>query len=351
MVMKWHFYLLLPVDDLSRYDRQIKLAEIGVEGQVKLQRAKVLIVGTGGLGCPSALYLVAAGVGTIGLIDHDRVDETNLHRQILFTEKDIGKAKVEAAKEALLQRNSGTSIQAFNHSLGLDNAVELFTNYDLILDGTDNFQTKYLINDACVKTDKPFVGASIYKYQGQLAVFNYQSGPTYRCMYPTHHYKDNNNCEETGVLGVLPGIMGTLQAAEALKIILGIGSLLDGKLKIVDTLTMQEHLISFGKNEKEVDRVKNEPLALEIARCSFKEVDQLYLDVRDPFEQPRPDSERLLEIPLNQLNDRHKEIPRNKKVYVYCQSGIRSKKAITLLEKEYGFDNLVDAGGIEALIS
>ncbi len=336
--------------DFSRYDRQIKLTEVGEDGQAKLQQAKVLIIGAGGLGCPAALYLTAAGIGTIGLVDHDNVDETNLHRQILFTEKDIGRPKVEAAKDALEQRNSNIVIKAYAHPLNLENAYKLFTDYDFILDGTDNFQTKYLINDTCVKADKPFIGASIYKYQGQLSVFNYQNGPTYRCLYPTHHYKDNSNCEETGVLGVLPGVMGTLQAAEAIKIILGIGSPLVGKLKVLDTLTMKEQLISFGKNEKEVDRIKSEPLALEVAKCSLKETDHVYLDVRDLFEQPRPESEQLLEIPLNQLGDRHKEIPRDKKVHVYCQSGIRSKKAITLLEKEYGFDNLVDAGGILNLL-
>ncbi|WP_436515186.1 molybdopterin-synthase adenylyltransferase MoeB [Ekhidna sp. To15] len=349
--MKWPFYLHLQVADFSRYNRQIKLTEVGQEGQAKLQNAKVLIVGAGGLGCPAALYLAAAGVGTIGLIDHDLVDETNLHRQILFTEKDIGRPKAEAAKEALEQRNSDIAIRSYAHPLNLENVLELFADYDLILDGTDNFQTKYLINDGCIKAGKPFIGASIYRYQGQLSVFNYQNGPTYRCLYPTHHYKDNSNCEETGVLGVLPGIMGTMQAAEAVKIILQIGTSLSGKLKVIDTLTMQGQLISFGKNEKGVERVKSEPLALEIAKCSIKEIDRMYLDVREPFEQPKPDNQELLEIPLNQLIDRHKEIPRDKKVYVYCQSGIRSKKAIALLEKEYGFDNLVDAGGIEALIS
>lgn len=338
------------MDDFSRYDRQIKLSEIGEEGQKKLQEASVLIVGTGGLGCPAALYLAAAGVGTIGLIDHDKVDETNLHRQVLFTEGDIGRNKAEVAREALHKRNSSITVKAYIDQFDLENALDLVGEFDLILDGTDNFQTKYLINDACVKTGKPFVGASIYKYQGQLSVFNYQGGPSYRCLYPTHHHKDNNNCEETGVLGVLPGIMGTMQAAEALKVILEFGSSLSGQLKIMDTLSMQEQLISFQRNEDEIERVKEQRLKLEEAKCTIKDQDQIYLDVREPFEQPRPTNKNLLEIPLNQLKDRYKEIPREEKVHVYCQSGIRSRKAIMLLEKEFGFNNLVDVGGIEELI-
>ncbi len=336
--------------DFSRYDRQIKLSEVGLEGQTKLQEARLLLVGAGGLGCPAAMYLTAAGVGAIGLIDHDVVDETNLHRQVLFSENDIGRNKAEAAKKALQLRNSEIAITAYAKPFDLDNAIELVSEYDLILDGTDNFQTKYLINDACVKADKLFVSASIYKYQGQLSVFNYQDGPTYRCLYPTHHYKDNSNCEDTGVLGVLPGIMGTMQATEALKVILGIGSLLSGKLKIVDTLAMEDQLITFQRNEEAIEDIKSQPLKLEEAICSISNDEHLYLDVRESFEQPRPTNKNLLEIPLNQLKERHNEITRSEKVHVFCQSGIRSKKAIALLEKEYGFDNLVDAGGIEELL-
>ncbi|MEO9485738.1 MAG: HesA/MoeB/ThiF family protein [Ekhidna sp.] len=336
--------------DFSRYDRQIKLPEIGEAGQKKIQKARVLIVGAGGLGCPSAMYLAAAGVGTLGLVDHDIVDATNLHRQILFTEEDIGRNKAEAAKSALQKRNSSIAIKAYSKPFDIQNASSLVADYDLILDGTDNFQTKYLINDACMKADKPFVGASIYKYQGQLSVFNYHEGPSYRCLYPTHHYKDNSNCEETGVLGVLPGIMGTMQATEALKIILEIGTPLSGQLKIVDTLTMQDQLIKFLRNDQEIDRIKKEPLSLEEAICSISDQNHLYLDVREPFEQPRPSNKNLLVIPLNQLKDRHEEIPRGDEVHVFCQSGIRSKKAKALLEKEFGFNNLVDAGGIEEII-
>ena len=316
------------MDEFARYDRQIKLSEIGEEGQKKLQESSVLIAGSGGLGCPAALYLAAAGVGTIGLIDHDVVDETNLHRQVLFTEGDIGRSKAEAARAALHKRNSTITIEAYTDPFDLENALDLVEKFDLILDGTDNFQTKYLINDACIKVDKPFVGASIYKYQGQLSVFNHKGGPGYRCLYPTHHRRDNNNCEETGVLGVLPGIMGTMQAAEALKVILGISSSLSGKLKIIDTLSMQEQLISFHRNEDEIERVKGQKLKLEEAKCK-----------------------NLLEIPLNKLKDRHQEIPRDEKVTCIPASLVsEAEKRIMLLEKEFGFNNLVDVGGIEELI-
>lgn len=333
----------------ARYDRQIKLAEIGEEGQKKLSIKKVLIVGVGGLGCPAAQYLAAAGVGRIGLLDHDVVDITNLHRQVLFSEEDIGKSKSEVAQLKLQRANSDIEIIAINDRLTEKNALELIGSYEIILDGTDNFQTKYLINDACVLKDKPFVGASIYKYQGQLSVFNYKGGPTYRCLYPDHHLKDNNNCEETGVLGVLPGILGTMQAAEVLKMILGIGTVLSGKLKIVDTLSSTEQQITFQKDPKQVELVKNRPLTAETIHCMLD--DKIYLDVREPFEQPRASNERVLVIPINQLMERLSEIPKEETVHVFCQSGIRSRKAIKQLSEEFGFTNLVDVeGGIEKML-
>jgi len=339
------------MSDLDRYDRQIKLSEIGTAGQQRLQVASVLIVGVGGLGCPAAQYLTAAGVGRIGLLDHDTVDITNLHRQVLFTEKHIGKPKAGVARAVLTEQNPGISFTAYNERLNEKNAMEILKNYDIILDGTDNFQTKYLINDACVLLDKPFVGASIYKYQGQLSVFNYQGGPTYRCLYPQHHFKDNSNCEDIGVLGVLPGLMGVMQATEALKMVLGIGQVLTGKLKLIDTLTSEGHLIQFMRDERQVELVKNRPLELEQISCELGDMKKMYLDVREPYEEPQPGQTNIIQIPLNQLKDRHSEIPREKEIHVFCQSGIRSKKAIQLLEKEFGFTNLVDVdGGIETII-
>lgn len=341
---------MLTPDQKKKYSRQIQLPELGLQGQEKLNRAKVLIVGVGGLGCPVAQYLIAAGVGTIGLMDYDCVDVSNLHRQILFTQSDIGKPKAEAAKEALTRMNDEADIYTFTEGLTPKNALSIFPEYDLVIDGTDNFQSKYLINDACVKTDKPWVYASIYKYQGQLSVFNYKNGPTYRCLFPKISSKDIS-CEETGVIGVLPGILGTLQAAEALKIISGIGNVLSGKLKIVDTLTMQDQLIYFERNEDQITFVNERDLKLEATNCKLKSPDTIYLDVREPFEQPKPESENILHIPLNQLKERHSEIPKDQTVHVYCQSGIRSKKAIQLLSENFGFTNLYNVNeGIQDII-
>ncbi|MFN1834477.1 molybdopterin-synthase adenylyltransferase MoeB [Balneola sp. MJW-20] len=336
----------------DRYHRQIKLPEIGKSGQEKLNRASILIVGAGGLGCPAAQYLTAAGVGRIGLVDFDRVDLSNLHRQVLFSEADVGKPKAEAAKSRLKQVNSAVEIRAITEHFDKDNALRLVNEYDIILDGTDNFQTKYMINDACVLAGKPFVSASVYKYQGQVSVFNYQGGPSYRCLYPEHKLKDESSCEETGVLGVLPGILGTIQAAEAIKITLGIGKVLSGKLKVIDTFSGADQMISFTRNEEQIGFVKERGLIPEIVKCEIQDRSALYLDVREVHEQPQAINENVMRIPLNELSGRSSEIPRDKEVLVFCQTGIRSLRAIALLEKEYGFDNLVNVeGGINMLMT
>jgi adenylyltransferase/sulfurtransferase len=335
-------------NDRIRYSRQIKLPEIGVSGQEKLQNAKVLIVGIGGLGCPAAQYLAAAGLGTLGLMDEDKVDITNLHRQILFTENDLGKSKVVAAKERLSAMNSNIIIENYIAMLTVENVMNIFKDYDLIIDGTDNFQSKYLINDAAVKTGKPWVYASIYKHQGQLSVFNYQNGPTYRCVFPKSNSL-NISCEETGVLGVLPGILGAWQAAEALKIILELNSVLSGRLKIIDLMTLKEQEISFKRNEEKVRAVLNSPLPEEQNLCEIDK-SRFYLDVREVYELPKAIANDILSIPLNKLANKYTEIPRDREVYVFCQSGMRSKQAVKLLKNEFGFDNLVNVeGGIQKL--
>lgn len=337
--------------DQNRYHRQIRLQEIGASGQKKLSDTRVLIVGVGGLGCPSAQYLAAAGVGRIGLVDFDIVDTTNLHRQILFTEQDVGKSKAGAAQKRLMDSNSDIDIVSYVEHFDEKNALRLIKEYDIILDGTDNFQTKYMINDACVLSEKPFVSASIYKYQGQLSVFNYQDGPSYRCLYPDHKLKDESSCEETGVLGVLPGIMGTMQAAESIKMILGIGSVLSGKLKIVDALSGDSQIIRFKRDEEQFDLVKERGLIPEVVKCEISNKAEIYLDVREVHEQPQASNENVLKIPLNELSERSAEISREKEVHVFCQTGIRSRQAIALLEKEHGFDNLVNVeGGINMLV-
>ncbi|MFT4833412.1 MAG: molybdopterin/thiamine biosynthesis adenylyltransferase [Marinoscillum sp.] len=335
----------------ERYQRQIILPEVGNEGQLRLRKASILIIGMGGLGCPAAQYLAAAGVGHIGLMDHDQIDLSNLHRQILFSEKHVGQSKAKVACEVLQALNPNINITDIHAELSEDNAIDLFKTYDLILDGTDNFQSKYLINDACIKTGKPFIGASIYRYQGQLSVFNYEGGPSYRCLYPDYPQKDNISCEETGVLGVLPGMMGVLQATEALKMILKIGNVLSGRLKIIDMLSSKEQLINFHRNDEEIERIKIAPLKVKLITCEIAHNARLYLDVRELYDEPVPTNGRLLRIPISELKQRINEVPRDEKVHVFCQSGNRSREAILLLESGFQFNNLVDAGGIDEIIT
>ena len=345
--------IMLTAEEKIRYARHTSLSQVGEAGQLRLKKAKVLIVGVGGLGCPVAQYLVAAGVGVIGLIDHDVVSVSNLQRQILFSSTDIGKAKVQVAAERLKPLNPNVEIRAYNEVLDTNNVLDIFQNFQIIVDGTDNFQSKYLINDACVLQGKPMVSASIHKFEGQLSVFNYQNGPTYRCLFPTYHGEDPNNCEEVGVMGVLPGILGTLQATEVIKIILELGDVLSGKLKLVDTLSGEDQIILFDRKEDEIEKVKMQGLVSVSGVCevvSQSESAQIYLDVRALAETPRLSFERVINIPMEQLSSRYDEIPTGVEVIVCCQTGKRSQQAIAYLEMEYGFENLTNLeGGILTL--
>ena len=335
---------------MSRYDRQIKLTEVGREGQGKLRNAKVLILGVGGLGCPAAMYLVGAGVGKIGLMDHDRVDISNLHRQVLFQESDVGRPKVLVAKERLEKQNNEVRFEVYEEPLTIENAERIIKQYDIVLDGTDNFETKYLINDACILADKPWVYASIYKNEGQLSVFNYRNGPTYRCVFPKSMRQDIS-CGTTGVLGVLPGILGTLQAAEVLKTILDAGQVLSGKLKLINMLLASEQTIKINKRSEKVEKIRKGGIAPVYIDCDLKDKEQWYLDVREAFEQPKPTGKKVLSIPMGDLTSRYREIPNNQEVFVFCHSGTRSKNAIEILKNEFGFHNLKKVeGGIETII-
>src|ERR1035437_5209301 len=238
---------MLTKEEINRYSRHIIMPEIGIEGQEKLKQAKVLVVGAGGLGCPVLQYLTAAGVGIIGIVDDDIVDETNLQRQVLYNKEETGKQKADVAAKKLKLQNQ--NVHLISHILHLTsaNALEIISHYDLVIDGSDNFPTRYLVNDACVMLNKPLVFGSIFKFEGQVSVFNYKNGPTYRCLFPEPPI-DSPNCAEIGVLGVLPGIIGTLMANEALKIILGIGEILSGKLFVLDALNFQTQIISFEKD-------------------------------------------------------------------------------------------------------
>lgn len=339
---------------MDRYNRHIILSEIGQKGQGKLSKAKVLVVGAGGLGCPILQYLAAAGVGTIGIVDFDVVEVSNLQRQILFGSSSLGQNKAAAAKERLSDLNNSITINAYPEKLTFQNAMELFNQHDIIVDGTDNFETRYLINDACILTNKPLVFGAIYKFQGQVSVFNYNNGPTYRCAFPNEPKKNTiPNCSEVGVLGVLPGIIGTMQANEVLKIILGIGNVLSGKLLCYDAPLAQSTILNVKRNDLEIQKVllnKNEFLKQELSNnCTFnipevfikdllaKEEVQ-FIDVRELWERPKVEAISALQIPLSEFKQHLDKISSHKEKAIFCQSGIRSKQAVSILQ-EHNFDS------------
>ena len=339
--------MILTSEEKQQYDRHLILNEIGAVGQLRLKSAKVLVIGAGGLGCPVLQYLTAAGIGTIGVIDDDKVDQSNLQRQILYTHNDIGKFKAEVAIEKLTSLNPFVNFEVYLHRLNSENAINLFSKYDIIVDGSDNFPTRYLVNDAAVLTEKPVVFGSIFKFEGQVSVFNYKNGPTYRCLYPSPpNSEDVPNCSDIGVLGVLPGIIGAFQANEVLKIVLEIGNVLSGKLLTYNALSMQQLTLNFHKN------IHNQVLNLESSYevfCGFSadKIDEIVfeefiknknafnlLDVREDFERS---SFHIggIHIPLGELHTRISEIPQNKDLVVYCKAGFRSKKAIEILSKSF----------------
>ncbi len=334
---------------MDRYNRHIILSEIGQTGQDKLSKAKVLVVGAGGLGCPILQYLTAAGVGTIGIIDFDVVETSNLQRQVLFGSSSLGQNKADAAKNRLSDLNDSITIISYPEKLTFQNAIELFNQYDIIVDGTDNFETRYLINDACVITNKPSVFGAIFKFQGQVAVFNYNNGPTYRCAFPNMSKQGEvPNCSEVGVLGVLPGIIGTMQANEVLKIILGIGEVLSGKLLCYDALTNKFFTIKVNRLDKEIKNIlKNRDdfnkrkmdsvCKVENFKNSIKEFlnkeNVQFIDVREINEQPRVEGVPVTSIPLSSFLEHLDLINSDKKKAIFCQSGIRSKMAVFILNK------------------
>lgn len=331
---------------MTRYNRHIILPEIGAKGQQQLLDSKVLVVGAGGLGCPILQYLCAAGIGVLGIIDHDVVDESNLQRQVLYGTSSLGKYKALAAKKRLEDLNDTITIHPYTEKLTTTNAITLFEKYDLIIDGTDNFNTRYLINDASIITKKPLVYGAIYKFEGQVAVFNYKNGPSYRCLFP--NYPKANaipNCAEIGVLGVLPGIIGAMQANEALKILLKIGHVLSGEILYYNALTMQSHTISIQKSEEaNYDKVitqfqkqalefscKTKTTEITIAEALQKKNVQ-FIDVREVHELPKIKAVNCINIPLSQLKEHIHSINPIKENILFCQSGMRSKKAVALLQ-------------------
>lgn len=334
---------------MSRYSRHIILSEIGQIGQDKLTNAKVLVVGAGGLGCPVLQYLAAAGIGTLGIIDFDVVETSNLQRQILFGTSCLGQNKAAAAKKRLEDLNNEISIIAYAEKLSYQNALELFNQYDLVVDGTDNFETRYLINDASIITGKPLVFGAIFKFEGQVSVFNYQNGPSYRCLFPNPPEKNTvPNCSEIGVLGVLPGIIGSMQANEVLKIILEIGHVLSGKLICYNALTAQTTVLKINKTEaiinsvlkdKDIFTKKQLDFNCEFAsdEVSIKDIlskeNIQFIDVREVHERPKIDAIEITSIPLSELENSLDKIHTEKQKVIFCQSGIRSKKAVSMLKE------------------
>lgn len=355
-------------EELARYSRHILLPEFNIEGQRKLKQSRVLIVGAGGLGCPMLLYLAAAGVGTIGIVDFDVVDQSNLHRQVLFTVKDIGKPKAKIAAKKLKKLNPEIKINVHNLKLSSDNALEILKDYDLVADGTDNFPTRYLVNDACVILQKPNVHGSIFRFEGQVSVFNYQFkdgsfGPQYRDIFPDPPPPGLvPSCAEGGVLGVLPGIIGSLQASEVIKVLVGIGDPLAGKLFIFDALTLETRVLKIRKNPALIPESKlidyenfcgvsntsnkniQEITAEELKEIidSGKEKFQI-IDVRKQYEFDIGNIGGI-HTPLDEIEFRMKEISTEVKKIVLCRSGVRSQSAIEKLQSS-GFKNLYNLKG------
>ena len=336
---------------MNRYNRHIILSEIGQIGQDKLFNSKVMVVGAGGLGCPVLQYLTAAGVGTIGIVDFDVVEESNLQRQVLYGTSSLGMNKAVAAKERLLDLNNTITVNAYPIRLTHDNALDLFNNYDIIVDGTDNFTTRYLINDASVITNKPLVFGAIYKFEGQIAVFNHKNGPSYRCLFPNPPKKDRvPNCSEIGVLGVLPGIVGSFQANEVLKIILGLGDVLSGKLLCYNALSNVTSILAINKSEVEIDKIisgkdnftnANENFNCEtlIPEISIEEAVKKHniqlIDVREIDEEPKVEGLNILQLPLQELENNIDRIDTNVENIFFCQAGIRSKIAVYVAQRHH----------------
>jgi adenylyltransferase/sulfurtransferase len=367
---------VLSNDEILRYSRHLIMPEVGMEGQQKLKAAKVLCIGAGGLGSPLALYLTAAGVGTLGIVDFDVVDYTNLQRQIIHTTNDVGRKKLDSAADKLTAINPFLNLRTFDMKLTSANALDLFREFDIVADGTDNFPTRYLVNDACVLTGKPNVYGSIFRFEGQASVFATEDGPCYRCLYPEPPPPGLvPSCAEGGVLGILPGLVGVIQATETIKLILGQGDSLAGRLLLVDALGMKFRELKLRKNpdcpvcgknptiKELIDynefcgiRGEEGPVAdngvptitvEDLKKKIDDKADIFILDVREPHEYKICNLEGYL-IPLGDLQKRVSELDPNREIVVHCRSGVRSAKAVNLLRRS-GFQKVSNlAGGILA---
>ncbi len=367
----------LSKDEILRYSRHLIMPEVGMEGQLKLKQAKVLCIGAGGLGSPLALYLGAAGVGKLGIVDFDVVDYTNLQRQVIHGTTDVGRTKLESARDTLLEINPNVEIEPFETRLTSDNALDIFREYDIVADGTDNFPTRYLVNDACVLLGKPNVYASIFRFEGQASIFYAEQGPCYRCLYPEPPPPGLvPSCAEGGVLGVLPGIMGCIQAMETIKLILGRGDSLVGRLLLFDALAMKFRELKLRKNpdcpicgtNRTITRLidyeqfcgirgeEHTPVQTGIPEITPVELKKkmdahqpfVLIDVREPHEYQicRIPGSKL--IPLGEVPKRMNELDSADEIVVHCKSGMRSARAVELLMKS-GFGKIHNLkGGILA---
>ena len=363
-------------EEILRYSRHLIMPEVGMEGQLKLKNAKVLLIGTGGLGAPLGLYLAAAGVGHLGLVDFDVVDFTNLQRQVTFGSDDVGKPKAAAAQARLSNLNPDIQIETFETKLTSENALELFKDFDIIVDGTDNFPTRYLVNDACILLGKPNVYGSIFRFEGQVTVFGMPDGPCYRCLYPEPPPPGLvPSCAEGGVLGVLPGIVGSIQAMETIKLILGTGESLKGRLLLFDALAMKFRELKLRKNHScpmcgdhptitklidyyEFCGVRGEEAPgpdVQVPEISPRDLksrldrgdDLFILDVREPHEFQICNLNGHL-IPLGELPRRVHELDSSREIVAHCRSGKRSAEAVDFLRKA-GFRKILNLkGGILA---
>ena len=370
--------------ELARYSRHLSIDDFGLEAQKKLKRSSVLLIGTGGLGSPVLSYLAAAGVGKLGIVDFDKVESSNLHRQLLFGESDIGKSKVKAAEKRLKDINPYVEIEMYETLLTSDNAMDIVADYDLVIDGTDNFPTRYLVNDVCVFLDKPNVYGSIFQFEGQVSVFNYvddegNRGPNYRDLFPDPPPPGLvPSCAEAGVLGVLPGIIGSMQASEAIKILTDTGDPLSGSLFLFDALSFSTKTVNVNHNKDNpltgdnptitepidyeqfcgmpIGQESHSEQPSEVPEISVGELNEMMnrgedfqlIDVREPHEYEISNMDGKL-IPLGRILENEEEIEREKPVVIHCRSGGRSSDAVKQLQEAYGFDNLYNLrGGINA---
>ena len=369
--------VVLSNEEVKRYSRHLIMPEVGVEGQKKLKAASVLLIGTGGLGSPLGLYLASAGIGRIGLVDFDVVDFTNLQRQVLYTTEDVGKPKIAVAKKRLQAINPHITIETHEARLSSENAMEILKGYDIVVDGTDNFPTRYLVNDACVLLNKPNVYGSIFRFEGQASVFDASKGPCYRCLYPEPPPPGLvPSCAEGGVLGILPGIIGTIQATEAIKLILGKGEPLIGRLLLFNAMKMRFRELKLRKSptcpicgpnrtitklidyeifcgiHPSAETPKENPSSWEITPEELKSLLDAkkvkVIDVREPNEYDICHLEGAKLIPLSQFTQRIGELDSADELVLHCHKGVRSMKALELL-RSAGFKKVKSLrGGIEA---